>query len=521
MANIKTLNEIIISLISEIHNAIPEADTKEGTFIRDAIINPISAEIANAYGELQRMDLGQSILTAIGEDLDKLAANFFIKRKEGTKANGVARFYLSNTQIANLSIDYKYSDVYIPKGTILSTQAKTGQTATQFEVVTGTLISGDSIHNLERDESGYQYIDLLCECTNIGLAGNIGSREIVSMSGTIINGVEFVTNVDSFKNGSDEEDDMSLALRVSLALFGSNIGTKNGYLSYILKQSQVVDAKVIGSGDPEMHRDKVIILDDNNMPVEAHPGGCVDIYVRTNTVSDNSISRIIKDKDFNIDENIVEVDISSDLGEFLPIIEIRSIIGSKIINGIVSYTTYSQNDTNAKFEYGVYTDTDRRNDLRGSIKENCYIKFNGNTKPELGEKLEIKYTYNNGIKELQGLIENNKVLTADVLIKAAQNIDVNLYLNTKISKYYSIKDIESTINDAISTYINGKIKLGSNIDISDIVYIVKGIDGIKTIDMSSIGFSSGDSKELVQNVECKSKQYINLKQIIMNTSYED
>ena len=341
------------------------------------------------------------------------------------------------------------------------------------------------------------------------------------MSGTIINGVEFVTNVDSFKNGSDEEDDMSLALRVSLALFGSNIGTKNGYLSYILKQSQVVDAKVIGSGDPEMHRDKVIILDDNNMPVEAHPGGCVDIYVRTNTVSDNSISRIIKDKDFNIDENIVEVDISSDLGEFLPIIEIRSIIGSKIINGIVSYTTYSQNDTNAKFEYGVYTDTDRRNDLRGSIKENCYIKFNGNTKPELGEKLEIKYTYNNGIKELQGLIENNKVLTADVLIKAAQNIDVNLYLNTKISKYYSIKDIESTINDAISTYINGKIKLGSNIDISDIVYIVKGIDGIKTIDMTSIGFSSGDSKELVQNVDCKSNQYINLKQIIMNTSYED
>ena len=46
-------------------------------------------------------------------------------------------------------------------------------------------------------------------------------------------------------------------------------------------------------------------------------------------------------------------------------------------------------------------------------------------------------------------------------------------------------------------------------------------DGIKTIDRTSIGFSSGDSKELVQNVDCKSNQYINLKQIIMNTSYED
>lgn len=521
MANAKTLNEVIISLISNIHSALPQVDIKEGTFLRDAIINPVSAEIANIYGKLNRMDMAQSVLTAMGEDLDKLAANFFITRKEGTKANGTARFYLSNTQIANLSVDYKYSDIYIPKGTILSTKASAGTVATQFEVINGILISGDTIHNLERDESGYQYVDLLCECTEVGLKGNIGSREIVSMSGTIINGIEFVTNVNTFKNGSDKEDDMSLALRVSLAIFGSNIGTKNGYLSFILKQSQVIDAKVIGSGDPEMNRDKVIILDDNNLPVEAHPGGCVDIYVRTNTVSDHSITRTIVDKDFNVDENIVEVDITDDVKGFNPIIDIRAVIGSKTINGVTNYVTYSENDINAKYEYGVYTDTERRSDLRGSTKESCCIKFNGTTKPELGEKLEIKYTYNNGIAELQNSIEQNKVLTADVLIKAAQNIDVKLYLNTKISKYYNIKDIESTINNAVSTYINGKIRLGSSVDISDIVYIVKGIDGIKTIDMTSLGFSSGNSTELVQIVNCKSNQYINLEEIVMNTSYED
>ena len=78
----KTLNEIIVELISNIHANIPEADTKIGTFLRDAIVDPFSLSLSKLYTQMKKMEMGQSILTAIGNDLEALAANFFIYRKK-------------------------------------------------------------------------------------------------------------------------------------------------------------------------------------------------------------------------------------------------------------------------------------------------------------------------------------------------------------------------------------------------------------------------------------------------------
>ena len=73
----KTLNEIIVELISNIHANIPEADTKIGTFLRDAIVDPFSLSLSKLYTQMKKMEMGQSILTAIGNDLETLDANFF------------------------------------------------------------------------------------------------------------------------------------------------------------------------------------------------------------------------------------------------------------------------------------------------------------------------------------------------------------------------------------------------------------------------------------------------------------
>ena len=50
------------------------------------------------------------------------------------------------------------------------------------------------------------------------------------MANNNISGIYSVSNYEKFKNGADDENDESLALRVGLALFANNIGTKNGYL---------------------------------------------------------------------------------------------------------------------------------------------------------------------------------------------------------------------------------------------------------------------------------------------------
>ena len=78
MIDIKSLNEIILSIINNIRTTSPDIDIKEGTFLRDAIINPVAEEISRLYGTIKEVDMSQSILTATGAALDKLAANYFI-----------------------------------------------------------------------------------------------------------------------------------------------------------------------------------------------------------------------------------------------------------------------------------------------------------------------------------------------------------------------------------------------------------------------------------------------------------
>ena len=80
MVEIKTLNEAILNIINNIHDALPEVDTKEGTWLRDIVIDPVGNEVSDIYDDLYKMEVAQSVLTATGPDLDRLASNFFITR---------------------------------------------------------------------------------------------------------------------------------------------------------------------------------------------------------------------------------------------------------------------------------------------------------------------------------------------------------------------------------------------------------------------------------------------------------
>ena len=518
MIDIKTLNEIILSIINNIRTVSPDVDIKEGTFLREAIIDPVSKEISDLYDTLYKLDMNQSILTATGNALDRLAANYFITRKQGTYSTGIVRFYLANTQIANYDIDFSFPDIYIQAGTMLSTYGDASNPAIQFKTSNAVIIPGNTIRSLPRDSSGYQYRDILCESIAIGSNKNIGPNEIVSLSDSTINGIQFVTNLESFKNGTDAESDASLALRIGLAISGNNIGTKSGYLAFALKQPQVIDATVVGAGDPDMIRDEITVL-DNGVATVCKPGGCVDIYVRTNTEAQHTVSCKVTGSDIQEDGTVV-IKTDSILMKS-PLIDIKTVLGERSSSsGTSQYITYLSGDPSNHVTY-IQNSEGKDNYYTGSIREVGKLIFNGTTVPKIGEKLTVYYTYNNGIENLQKLVEDNKILTADVLIKSAQPMDIKLYLNTKCDSNYNILQIENNIRTYINEYIDTNIKMGSTIDITNIILAIKSVPGIITFDINSIGFTTGSSKELVQFVKCKPNQYINLSDIVMNNTYVD
>ena len=96
MVELKVLADIVENMINNIHDKLPEADTKEGTFVRDVFINPVSDEIVGLNFDMKMLEYSQSILTATDEDLDRLATNYNVTRKSSTKSNGFIRFYIKN-----------------------------------------------------------------------------------------------------------------------------------------------------------------------------------------------------------------------------------------------------------------------------------------------------------------------------------------------------------------------------------------------------------------------------------------
>lgn len=520
MIDIKTLNEIILNIINNIRTISPDVDTKEGTFLRDAIIDPVAKEINDLYTTLYTLDMNQSILTATGDALDRLAANYFITRKQGTRSTGTVRFYLANTQIANYDIDFSFPDIYIQAGTMLSTYGDASSPAIQFKTSNAVIIPGNTIKSLPRDSSGYQYRDIVCESVAIGADKNVGPNEIISLSDSTINGIQSITNLESFKNGTNSETDASLALRIGLAISGNNIGTKSGYLAFALKQPQVIDATVVGAGDPDMLRDEIQVCDgeDENGHITniCKPGGCVDIYVRTNTETQTTASCKVIGENATQDNTVVIY--TNDISMKAPIVSIKSVLGERTSGGISQYVTYSPGDPSNHVTYEA-TNENKGDYYIGSTREVGKLIFNGTTIPKIGEKLTIYYTYNNGIEDLQELVDKNKILTADVLMKSAQPINIKLYLNTKCDSNYNVLQIENDIRTAINEYIDANIKMGSTIDITNIILAIKQVPGIITFDINSIGFTTGSTKELVQFVRCKPNQYINLSDIIMNNTY--
>ena len=149
----RSLEEIMQKMIDNIHDTMPEADTKEGTFIRKVFIDPISDQLAALYGDMEILKNNQSIIFATGDNLDLLAANYFITRKPASKSTGSVRFYITNSNKADSEITA--SDIpeiiHIPTGTRLSTEQSYYRDVVTIETTQELYYTRDTIKQLPID----------------------------------------------------------------------------------------------------------------------------------------------------------------------------------------------------------------------------------------------------------------------------------------------------------------------------------------------------------------------------------
>lgn len=293
MATFRSFTDIVISYIEYLRLVQGSLDTKPGTVARDLFIDAPAQEIANLYSEMRNVSNLQSMFSASGSDLVRLASNFGVTKATGTAAIGVATLTTNNMDV----------DILIPQGSIFT--ASNGIT---FKSTENVLMSSSSANvyraNASRVRSDLVIagitdefaVDVNVESSITGTGGNIGRFTLTTHN---IDGISNITNLNTFSGGTGTESDSAFRNRILSIFAGSNTGTALGYETALSVLSGVQDSIVIVPGDPLLVRDgTTVTVDSSGNTIVSDPGtgGKVDIYVLGSSLQSEIDSFIYNDQ---------------------------------------------------------------------------------------------------------------------------------------------------------------------------------------------------------------------------------
>ena len=300
MANILSTAQLVQKFIDYYKLSQPNLSTNVGSVARDLFVEANAIRIAELYNELLNISSSQSISNSVGSDLDNIASNYNVSRLEPGKSSGPVL----------LTFNSLFTDIIIPAGSLCYSR-----NGLSFRIIAGAIISVANESQYKALATNFKSdldfvgltdnyaIQIFVECTTTGIIGNIPKYNLYSVS---IPGISGATNITPFAGGSSPENDGAYKQRMLSVFSGSNTGTSLGYKNLVLSNPAVLDAVVIGPGDPLMTRDDTILKTDSNgdlvisngepIVLSEGTGGKVDICVYGRRITENLDSFIYNDK---------------------------------------------------------------------------------------------------------------------------------------------------------------------------------------------------------------------------------
>ena len=487
MVSIRSVNEIILNLLDYFRTAQPDLDCKPGTVSRDLFIDAPASQLALLYDELGGISNKQSLRLVVGSDLDKLAKNFGVIRRQATPSGGVALLTFSSI-VAPININ---------AGSTISANS-----GLSFSVRSGLSVSPTSTNLYKSIATKYKdqlsfvgitdeyAVEVNVTATSPGTLGNIGRYALSTVN---IPGVSNVTNINTFTGGTDQETDAAFRNRILSSFSGSSVGTALGYLNTALGFDGVSDAIVIEPGNTLMTRDGTVTKENSDGSytiLSEGTGGKVDVVIMGATLVENSDSFIFKDKSnndpANAKNNVVIGQISGDENKTInrkridniknnqlptqPVEDILSVTGSGsgsnfLPKSIDSYGRVSGN-YELKKDTGIYAgspwgfDTFAWIDNKISLFEEDRIKgqLNGQDGTTFTDVLEIPIIQQN----LPIINENSQVTSDRSIIRLLHTpaTSVTRVFNVNTGERYIVSNQNY---DGTSPYNStGRIKISGN-----------------------------------------------------------
>jgi len=434
----KTAAQIIADAIVIIKQKQPQMDLSEGTLARDIGVEAFATELSNLYTDVDNVKnvlFLANAANATTTDMDALAANYGLTRLPAVQATGSVVF-------GALSLPGTIITIGAGDGTggiTILTQPDTDGTQVSF-VTTETvyLTPTTPLNSL----TGLYEVTAAIRAVTAGVIGNVGAETITQLSGAI-SGVDSVTNPIAAANGTDEESNTDLAARIILKFSGIVLGSKNAYNTLVRAISGVTDSLVVDPTSTDAVRG----------------AGSVDIYLigSTGTSASQSVVRATE----------AEVILTNQ-----PVISISAITGTA--GGLA--TVFREN-----IDYVFIPDTTTVE--AASVNAADKIVWTNIVVPDVGTTYVITYLYNKLITDIQDVVEldANHVLGADVLIKQATEVLVDISVSVSLLPGYASGTARTVALSAITTAITAFADtsvLGTSLRQSDLITDIEAVTGV-------------------------------------------
>jgi len=118
------------------------------------------------------------------------------------------------------------------------------------------------------------------------------------------------------------------------------------------------------------------------------------------------------------------------------------------------------------------------------VNSNYYVDYSFFA-PKEGERLTVRYNINQLLLDATNTIEQFRPITADVLVKEAKEllVDVSATIMINEDRLDSADSILQDASNAVSSLLSTN-RLGSVIDYSDVISVIAGINGIDSVNIS-------------------------------------
>lgn len=143
-----------------------------------------------------------------------------------------------------------------------------------------------------------------------------------------------------------------------------------------------------------------------------------------------------------------------------------------------------------------------------------YRSFYTYLAPKQNERILINYNYNSAISDVTLLVESSRPLNADVLVRAAKEVFIDITVNIVVKSDFSnsaaivLQNVKSKLTTSINTN-----KLGDILDSSDLIAAAQGVDGVDRVRV--LYFNITGSVGQVLSVSAKSDQYFAANNVVV------